>query len=207
MYDTPATPSIQDELHAVAVDDAVAVLAAAQDDADAWLKIGAVAQFWRNPIEEFHHRLSDPDMARLTIATTRDIRPYVALGRIDWERLKATLLDGRRQHPNGRSVASMFGSDWLTLRRRVAAAMHMCASAWNRMPDGEVLVQAMLVSAGQTFGNHWYGSPNWPKLAARYTRLLDRDSAFEEMLRDVPEMLSDETWRQLIRVSYEARAT
>lgn len=39
------------------------------EENEAWMRVGAVAEFWRNPIEEFHHHLSDPAMAKLTIAT------------------------------------------------------------------------------------------------------------------------------------------
>jgi hypothetical protein len=142
------------------------------DEAEIWLRLGVVADFWRNPAEEFHFHVSDDEMARITIATYRSVVSHIGVDDVQWVPVIATVRDGRRQVLDGQTVASVFGADWPALRRRVTAKIRTARNVWDDSADYQVIATFALIRNGMVFGNHWFGSPAWPGIVDDYVSLL-----------------------------------
>lgn len=173
------------------------------DEAQIWLRLGVVADFWRNPAEEFHSHVHDEEMARITIATYRSIAPHIGVDEVQWVPVIATLRDGRRQVLDRQTVASVFGADWPSLRRRVTAKIMTTRNLWDESADYQVIATVALISNGMMFGSHWFGSPKWPGIVGDYVALLGEGDKFRDTLLNEPDTLSTDVWKRLVDLRYD----
>jgi hypothetical protein len=124
--------------------------------------LGIAALCWRNEteVENWHHRVSNAVMAKTTISTTRVVRPYVSVDRIDWDSVERVLLDPGRALADGRRFADLFGEGWQPILDSVRDRLQV----WRRLNDllGDAPTVRLLSAAGATgYTRHWWGTGRW----------------------------------------------
>ncbi|WP_433576785.1 hypothetical protein [Nocardia brasiliensis] len=177
--------------------------------------LGIVVDCWRNTELEQAHMSPDNDltnvvMAKLNIATTRAIRPFVTPTAVDWPGIRRVLLDSDRGLPDGRTVGQLTGPDWMS----VAADIGEQITHWERVEAvvGSDATGSMLAVYGSSgFSRHWWGTSWWPELAntvfdhvrASAPQQLgnptpEQSAELRRMLIDEPERLPDDILKALI---------
>jgi hypothetical protein len=122
---------------------------------------------------------------------------------VQWVPVIATLRNGRRPVLDGQTVASVFGADWPSLRRRVTAKIRTASNAWDESADYQVVATVALITNGMVFGSHWFGSPKWAGIVDDYVGLLGEGNQFRDTLLNEPDTLSTDVWKRLVDRRYD----
>lgn len=151
------------------------------DTADALLwaaAVGTTLALWRNTVIENWHagpdsRLTDGEMMRASVASTRLIRERLALTSSDFKAIGAALTARDRVMPDGRTLLEVAptGRHLDVLRSDVAKAAARLAEEQDRRDPRRVLVTLAVRTA---FGGlHLFGMPRWPGIVAAFCRAVD----------------------------------
>ena len=130
--------------------------------------MGIVQCCWRNTALEGLHQgpLTDVQMAKLTIATTRAVAPFVSSEGVDWDGLTSVLLDpDRRAGHDGYSVLELVDGDenWRDLKKSVQAEL----TNWQRFEatlGAEAILRLLTLEGTNSSTYRWWGNGGWAKL-------------------------------------------
>lgn len=145
--------------------------------------IGITLTCWRHTeIENLHvgnPDLTDVVMAKLNVATTRGIRPYITTNSIDWDGVTGLLLDPERPATNDRNISNTACPHWPTL----VASIDVQIKRWQHVESvvGPKAAIRLLSAMGSIdYTSRWWGNGWWRTLA---------DHVFEHVSEHFPELL------------------
>ncbi|WP_017597365.1 hypothetical protein [Nocardiopsis lucentensis] len=174
--------------------------------------IGVALWCWRNETAvEGHHLPDDVLMARVNIAVTKAVMPYLDdVEGTDWDAIEARLTDSDGALPDGRKISGLFGEGWPEVRRTVSEQLRL----WKRLDEDllgpEATLRLLSVGGATSYTRHWWGRGRWDAICERIVRDaiqarvplpgVYRDTTAETLLKDLsePDLLDDETLDWLI---------
>jgi hypothetical protein len=157
------------------------------------LACGITHATWRAALETLHGRFSDAEMAYMNIATTAALVEACTNG-IDWERVRAVLLDPERAVLPSTSAFSALGEEW----DHVVVDMEELVDDLERRPSLAPAVWAELMCHG------WWGMPDYD---AQVDEFLQRGvpshwqgttAGLAAALRSRPLDVPIEVWEQIV---------
>lgn len=145
--------------------------------------VGATLVGWRaGPLEDGHSdpgsRISDPELVRASVATTRVVQEVLAAGVPPFGVVSAIFGDLERRLPDGRTLAeiALAPDDARQHVEYVQAAVRR----WELLAAdvGEEVFMGMLACAGAWRARRWWGTPWWPRRVEAFLQGLgERDRA------------------------------
>jgi hypothetical protein len=148
---------------------------------------------WRAALEAVHGRFSDAEMAYMNIATTLALVEPCTNG-IDWERVRAHLLDPERAVLPSSSASSALGEEW----DRVLVDMEELVDDLERRPSLAPAIWAELMCDG------WWGMPDYDAHVVEFlergvpSRWQGTKAELAAALRSRPLDVRIEVWEQIV---------
>ena len=140
--------------------------------------IGITNGAWRNThLESLHGGdhpsggISDADMLRFNIATSRLVSQFVTSDRIDWAPLRDALTDAGRVLPGGLTVGELAGDEFEELADDIDRALGGAHA--TEQQHGLAYALTRLALHGAMVCKHWYGTPWWEDVVDAFLELLD----------------------------------
>lgn len=129
--------------------------------------IGITLDCWRHTeLESLHasnKRLTDVVMAKLSIASTRGIRPYLTANSIDWSGIAGLLLDPERPASNDASIGDLVRPRWPELSASIESQLQRRQHVESVIgPRATIRLLSAYGSSDYTKG--WWGNSWWRSL-------------------------------------------
>ena len=148
---------------------------------------------WRAGLETVHGRFGDAEMAYMNIATTLALVEPCING-IDWERVRAVLLDSERAVLPSRSASSALGEEW----NRVVVHIEELVADLERRSSLAPAIWAELMCHG------WWGMPDYDAQVVEFleqgvpSRWQGTKAELATALRSRPLDVPIEVWEQIV---------
>ena len=194
------------------------------DDVCALATTGLVVSCWRNTVLESIHAggfvsnarrgsyardgIPDRDMARLNVATWRQVRPHVHPTGIDVLALCALLRDKNRLVRVGASTyrcGNLFAGAWTKLVWHLNEGAWLPAHLADRLGGDDSATMRYYAICGGSYASDWFGNPWWGAAIKAWSEQEppDNENDLELALR-APNELGDDAIHWLMKAKYDS---
>ncbi|MFJ2743434.1 hypothetical protein ACIO3O_27715 [Streptomyces sp. NPDC087440] len=134
--------------------------------------LGIALTCWRNETAvEDHHLATDVLMARVNIAVTRAVEPFVCpFEGVDWDGVESALTDEAWALPNGRTVSGLFGAGWSEVTRTVRCQIDYWRRIDTELLGPEAVLRLLTVSGSTSYTSSWWGQGRWRAICTAVVR-------------------------------------